>query len=362
MSYNDVKSHLMIPSSLWMKFLISDTMVDSNLIYTSEFQFGLQRSVTLTFNNERLITSPLQKKFFRKELPKVNTNVALKIQKRNGTYMFSDVHVSQSVIKKIERFLESEGPIWDQFGMDVLDYLQSLSFYDALCLRQYQGGSGYTVLNRFLRGEPIKQLQKEQVEYFQWQQTIFSQVIADKDKKALWRYLDGIPFYLSAQYGQDDTKDLLKYLNSLSPKQAAKLITKEKLEQWASDLNRIILGAPKLPKDLVVFRGTRFEKPNVDPLRGFTSVSTDFNLAQGFSNGECCIDVYTLPEGLPVFLLLREDEIILPSFTTRIKVPKDKSLLDYLLKLQRNLPKGFWRMSTKASNVKFYEIEMYDTS
>jgi len=356
MDYNDVRNHMLIPMGTWIEFLTSEAMnpykLQCNVLGKndpSQLNF-----VRLTFSDGSKL-SPVQKKLFAKELQKGPQFVACEIRKFQGRYTIQNFGSDAAMLSKIEAFLETEGPIWDAFVREVFEYLTSLSLYDALCLRQYQGNIGYTILNRYLRGDSLRKINREVEETYTYLVTRIKQIVKKGTKRALWDYLDGAPFFLSAQYGQDDTFKLLRKLAKLKAKDVSKLVTREKLDQWASDLNRIIEGAPKLPKELWCFRGTR-TGPILGPLKGFTSTSTSLMHAIGFSNPDtsCCLEVYRYPKGWPAFLLLLEDEIVLSTNAKRRPIEADRKIVSYIDKVPKNdFFKGFLHR-----NIKFYTLEL----
>ena len=330
MSYNDVSNHMVIPTSRWIDF-VTQRSWPVFVTPTRNFEKNKFRSVDLVEYPSAKKT-PFVSNLFAKELPKGPTRMIATISKRDFSYTITNYKLSEEQLAELQAFVDTEGPIWDTYVLDTLRYLTTLSFRDQLTLRQYQGPAGYQLLNSYLRGTPIETIRTRVYEdYIQFLQ---NRIRKTKTKKAIINFLSLEPFILAAQYKETPEFQFHRKLATLSVAKVRRLVTTQKLDELASDLNRIINGAPKLPSDIFVYRGLREIKPLRGPLKGFTSVTTNLNIAFNFTKEDyaCCIDIYKLSKGHAAFILFMEDEIILPTTARRRKISNDPTLIAYIMK------------------------------
>lgn len=139
----------------------------------------------------------------------------------------------------------------------------------------------------------------------------------------------------------DDFMDFCKYyMNDLLERP----ILTQLLENYAEELNEIIHNAPRLPHDIITYRGSTSEYHIPKGTReythtSFTSTSVNPNVAYKFARTvyptvKCCIYEFTIPRSMPVIYLESvtehegEYEILMPA-DTRVQA-SDKLLLKRL--------------------------------
>jgi len=367
MSYNDVLQYVVIPSSVWFQFLLEAPFEGRSIIHDRE-QYAKGGAVSLYDTNllqTKREVSEFQAKFFRKELPKRDVTLVAQISRRNGSYIIANESLNDDEIRVLQSFLENEGPIWDKFILEVFSFFSNLSFGNSLTIRQYQSW-GYKVVNAYLR----KRFDDDafQQEIYERLQAWLRRFAMHKEEyesgsisfKQLWEWFEGSPFVLASQYGETELLPFQLGLLDEDPDALFDLITKTKAKQFANDLDRIIESAPKLPKDLLVFRGTT--SPIKGKLKGFTSTSTALRYAFQFAEYKaCCYEVYQLPKGMPCFFLFMEEEILLPSFASR---KAWKSEADFRERIATKMNETLFYMNAlygeptqDIEGIKFYKIE-----